>query len=164
MDLVTPEFGLIFWQTITLLLVIFILRKFAWNPILAMVQSREEGINASISEAKKASDLVKELTVEKGKIVQAASLERDKILAEAFTAKNAILEEAKNEASMFMNQALEKAKTLIETERNFAVLELRQQVSDLSIQIAGRLLSENLSSSKEQTELIDNIIKASSFK
>lgn len=164
MDLVTPEFGLIFWQTVTLIVVIFILGKFAWNPILAMLQDREDNINASLNEAKKAKALILELELEKDNLVKAAALERDKILTEAFSAKNAILEEAKKEASLLMTQALEQTKSLIETERKSVVLELRKEVSDLSIQIAEKLLINQLSNVTEQTSFVENLIKVSSLK
>lgn len=163
MDLITPDFGLIFWQTLTLLVVIIVLGKFAWKPILTMVQNREDSINFSIDQAAKAKSLIAELELEKSKILETANAEKSKILAEALTAKNAILQEAERVATIATEQAIERTKSILEVERKSAILVLKQEVASLSVQIAEKLLTSQLTDKEANNKLMDDLIKRSSI-
>lgn len=161
MDLITPDFGLIFWQTLTLLVVIIVLRKFAWNPILSMVQNREDSINSSIDQAEKAKNLIAELELEKSKILETANAEKSRILAEALTAKNSILQEAERVADLATEQAIERTKSIIEVEKKSAILALQQEVATLSVHIAEKLLTTQLTDKEANYKLMDSLIKKS---
>jgi len=164
MDLLTPDFGLIFWQTITLLTVLLILKKFAWKPILNMIESRENDINLSLEGAAKARKLSQELTAQKGELILSANKEREKILAEAISLKNSIIEDAKTEAKRLVSEAITQSRELIHTERQEAINEIKSQVSILAINIAEKILSEKLSQTSENETLIKRSIANSFFK
>lgn len=161
MDLITPDFGLVFWQTITLLVVIIILGKFAWKPILSTIQNREDTINASIEQAEQAKRLIEKLELEKYQILETANAEKNKILSEALIAKNAILEEAERAANIATEQVIERTKSILEDEKKSAVLVLKQEVANLSVQIAEKLLSTHLADKEANEKLMDKLIKKS---
>jgi F-type H+-transporting ATPase subunit b len=163
MDLITPDFGLVFWQTLTLLTVMIILGKFAWNPILSTIQNREDSINASIDQAEKAKTLISELELEKSKILETAHTEKNKILAEALNAKNAILEEAQRVANLATEQAIQRTKSMLEDERKSASLALKQEVANLSVQIAEKLLTTQLTDKEANNKFMDALIKRSAL-
>lgn len=83
MDLITPEVGLIFWQTIVFLVLMLILAKFAWKPILGAVRTREESINEALASAEDARKEMQNLKADNEKLLQEARAERDEILKEA---------------------------------------------------------------------------------
>jgi len=106
MDLLTPDFGLVFWQTVTLIVVLLILGKFAWKPILNMVESRENDINISLEGASKARKLSEELSLQRDSLIAATNKEREKILAEAISLKNSLIDDAREEAKKLLTKQL----------------------------------------------------------
>ncbi len=99
MELITPDIGLIFWMTLSFAIVLAILKKFAWKPILQGLKDREDSIKESLSSAEKARDEMAKLQSDNEKLLDEARLERDEILKQALATANTIKEEAKNETS-----------------------------------------------------------------
>ena len=159
MQLITPDFGLIFWMIISFGIVVAILRIFAWKPILNSLKERQERIQESLDAAKKAREEVKKKEAEHERLMQEARQEREKILKEAKEKKDEIIAEAKKEASQEAEKIKEQARTSIEHEKSSAIKELKNTVANLSVDIAEKLLRKELSGDKEQEELIESYMK-----
>jgi F-type H+-transporting ATPase subunit b len=159
MDLILPSSGLIFWQLIAFLALLFILIKFAWKPMLAALEERETSINNALKAAEQARNEMASLKAENEKLLQEARLERDTILKRAQDASVKMIEDAKNEASKVAAQQIENAKAVIETEKKAALAEVKTQVAVLTLEVTEKLLRKNLSGDKAQKELIDEFVK-----
>ncbi len=159
MELVTPAIGLVFWMCVTFLTIFLILKKFAWKPILKMIKEREDSIDSALKSAEKAKLEMKELQAGNERILAEAMAERDNLLREARETKDAIVNEAKTkakaEADKLINQALES----IKNEKMAAITELKNQVATLSIEVAEKILKEQLSSDEKQKVLAGNLLK-----
>lgn len=158
MDLITPGFGLIFWQTVTFLAVLFILGKFAWKPILTALKEREDSIEDALSAAEKAKQEIANLKAENEKLLDEARLERDKILKDATAAANKLKDEAREDAGKISAKMVEDAKNAIGNEKKAALAEIKSEVAMLSIQIAEKLLRKNLEDDKAQKSLVNEFI------
>ena len=156
--LVTPHLGLIFWSALTFIIVLFVLSKYAWKPILNAVKERELSIERALSQAEKARNEMAKLQAENEKLLEEARVERDKILREAQVVAANIVNDAKSKASEEGNRLLENAKSAITIEKNAALSEIKTQVATLSVQIAEKLLRRELQSEKAQQELVSDYI------
>ena len=158
MNLITPDFGLFFWQTVTLLVVLLILGKFAWKPILNAIQEREENIEAALQAAEAAKETVAQLQVHQETLLKTAHLERTRIIEEAKEAQRCILDEAKVEAEKVRKEMLEQTRALLAKEQQDTLEVLKGMVATLSIQIAEKLLQNEL---KQQTQekLVQQLIQ-----
>jgi F-type H+-transporting ATPase subunit b len=159
MDLIIPSAGLIFWQLIGFLALLFILVKFAWKPMLASLAEREASIDGALKSAEQARNEMANLKAENEKLLQEARLERDVILKKAQEASVKMIEDAKNEASKQGAQLIESAKAVIETEKKAALTEVKNQVALLTLEVTEKLLRKKLSDDKAQVELVDQFIK-----
>jgi F-type H+-transporting ATPase subunit b len=157
--LTTPGIGLIFWTTIVFLLLVFILGKYAWKPILNAVKTRELGIEEALSSAEKAKKEMQELKAGNEKILNEARAERDALLKEARDMKDAIVNEAKTKATKEGERIMAAAREQITNEKNAAITELKNQVASLSIEIAEKILRSELSSDDKQKALVNNLMK-----
>ena len=152
------EFGLFFWQIIIFVGLILLLKKFAWKPILDAVNEREEGIKNALLSADNARREMQNLQADNQRILQEARMERDSLLKDAREMKEKMVADAKNEAQAQGLKMIEQAKAAIETEKNAAMAELRAQVSTLSIEIAEKLLKEELSNKAAQVKLVEKML------
>ncbi len=158
MDLITPEFGLVFWTAITFLLLLVILKKFAWKPILGAVTEREDSIKNALLEADKARQEMQDLKSDNEKILKEARTERDNMLKEARDIKNSMIEEAKDEAKTQANKLMEQAKAAIQSEKLAAIAEIKSQVANLSIDIAEKVVKDELSDKNKQLKLVEQLL------
>ncbi|MCI4444284.1 MAG: F0F1 ATP synthase subunit B [Lentimicrobium sp.] len=152
------SFGLFIWQTIIFVGLIFLLKKFAWKPILDAVNEREEGIKKALLSADNARKEMQNLQADNQRILQEARLERDAMLKDAREIKEKMVSDAKNEAQVQGLKMIEQAKAAIESEKNAAMAELKLQVSTLSIEIAEKLLQEELSNKATQVKLVEKML------
>ena len=159
MELVTPDIGLIFWMTLSFTIVLFILKKFAWKPILQGLKDREDSIKESLSSAENAREEMAKLKSDNEKLLDEARIERDQILKEALSTANNIKEEAKEDASKISGKMIEDARTIINNEKNAALDEMKKQVASLSVEIAEKLMRRNLADDPSQRELVDEFLK-----
>ncbi len=159
MDLITPSFGLIFWQTIIFLIVLFILGKFAWKPILGAISSREQSIADALKAAESAKEEMTNLKSTNEKLLAEARQERDKMMREAAKVGEQLNEQAKADAKIIGDKMIDDAKQTIEAEKNDAIRQIKDQVADLSLQIAEKLLKKNLADDKSQQDLIKDFMK-----
>jgi F-type H+-transporting ATPase subunit b len=161
MELVTPAIGLIFWTTVVFTLLVLLLKKFAWKPILSAVDERNQSIKNSLAQAEKARGEMSELTANNEKIIAQAKVDRDVILKEARDIKNEIISEAKDKASKEAEKLVTTAKEQILNEKMKAITELKNHVADLSIEMAEKILSSELSDVAKQKELVTKALKES---
>jgi F-type H+-transporting ATPase subunit b len=161
MELVTPAIGLIFWTTVVFTLLVLLLKKFAWKPILSAVDERNKSIKDSLAQAEKARSEMSELTANNEKIIAQAKVDRDIILKEARDMKNEIISEAKDKANKEADKIVSTAKEQISNEKMKAMTELKNHVADLSIDMAEKILKLELSDASKQKELITKALNDS---
>ena len=159
MDLVTPGLGLVFWTGITFLILLWILRKFAWKPILGAVSEREDSIKNALAEADKARQEMQDISADNERILKKARTERDGMLKEARDIKNNLIEDAKKEAKIQANKLMEQAKSSIESEKLAAIADIKNQVAELSMDIAEKVVKDELSNKDKQLKLVDQMLK-----
>ncbi|MCP9199333.1 F0F1 ATP synthase subunit B [Gramella sp. BOM4] len=158
MDLITPEFGLFFWQTIVFLVLLFLMAKFAWKPILNSVRNREQSINDALASAEKARKEMQNLKSDNEQLMKEARAERDAILKEARELKEKTIADASEEAKAKAEKIVADAKRSIELEKQSAMAELKNHVAELSVEIAEKVVRKELSSKKEQHQMIEKMI------
>ncbi|MGQ9620512.1 MAG: F0F1 ATP synthase subunit B, partial [Bacteroidales bacterium] len=149
-SLASPEIGTIFWTTLIFIVFFFVLAKFAWKPILKAVKAREEIIKSSLEAAARAREDMKRLQADNEAILRKAREERENIIKEARETRDKMISEAKEKASDEAGKLIEKARIEIEREKLKALSEIYEQVAVLSVEIASKLLGENLNEGKEQ--------------
>ncbi|MES2458140.1 MAG: F0F1 ATP synthase subunit B [Bacteroidota bacterium] len=159
MELLVPEFGLVILQTIAFLLLMFLLAKFAWKPVLAAIKEREQSIDEALNKAELAKQEMTRLTSQNEELMKEARAERDSILKEAKNLKDSILHEAKTQAHTEGAKLIEKARIEIENQKKAALAELKTQVSSLSLEIAERVLRSQLDDQAKQQDLVANLLK-----
>ncbi len=162
-SLVTPAVGTLFWSALIFILFFLILAKFGWKPILTAVKNRDEMIKGSLESAEKAREDMLRLQSDNEAILRKAREERENILKEARDVRDKLISEAKGKATEEAEKLLEKARLGIENEKQKALAEIHDQVATLSVEIASKLLGEQLKKSGEQEKLIDNYLKEIDF-
>lgn len=161
--LTTPGLGLIFWTTIVFLLLFLLLAKFAWKPIVSAIRKRNEAIDTALQAAKKARQEMAQLQVNNEQLLKEAQKERDIILAEARKMRDKIVEEAGVKAKEETERIIAAAQENIHFEKMAAITELKNQVAVLSLEIAEKIIQENLSGDAKQQELAQKMAGEISF-
>lgn len=150
--------GLFFWQTLLFVILILLLAKYAWKPILKAVNDREEGIKDALAQADKARQEMQNINADNERILKEARIERDNMLKEARDIKNNMIDEAKQEAKNQANKLIEQAKVTIHNEKQSAITDLKNQVAELSIHIAEKVVKEELANKDKQLKLVDQML------
>ncbi len=159
MDLLTPGTGLIVWQAFVFLLLVFLLARYAWKPILQSLKERETSIQQALEAAEQARAEMARLQADNEKLLKEARNERDKMLKEARETANRIVEEARAEARKSADKMIDDARQAIQLEKQAALREVKVQVARFSLQIAEKLLKKNLENDKAQKELVETYLK-----
>jgi F-type H+-transporting ATPase subunit b len=162
-SLTSPGIGLVFWSVLIFGLFFLLLARFAWKPILNAVKARDEMIKGSLASAEKARKEMAKLQSDNEAILKKAREEREGILKEARDVRDKLIAEAKGKASAEAEKLIEKARIGIEREKTIALTDIREQVANLSIEIASKLIGEKLKKTGEQEKLIDNYLKEVDF-
>ncbi len=158
MDLLIPSTGLLFWMTITFLVVFFLLWKYGFPVITGMVKERQAFIDESLKKAHEANERLANIQKEGESILQEAREKQAQILKEAAATRDSIVEQAQTKARSEGARLLDEAKAAIEQEKKAAIADIRQQVATLSVQIAEKVLKQNLKDDKAQMDLIDRML------
>ena len=158
MSLITPDFGLFFWMTVVFLVVLFILWKYGFPVIVKMVDERKAFIDESLKKAHEANERLANIQKEGESILQEAREKQAQMLKEAAATRDAIVEQAQTKARSEGTRLLDEAKAAIEQEKKAAIADIRQQVATLSVQIAEKVLKQNLKDDKSQMDLIDRML------
>ena len=151
--------GLFFWQLILFVALVLLLQKFAWKPILNSVNEREEGIKNALDEAENARKEMQNLNADNERILKEARAQRDTLLKEAREMKEGIISEAKNEAQAQATKIVEQAQATIEAEKQAAITDLKNQVAELSVGIAEKVVRGELADKNKQTKLVEELLK-----
>jgi F-type H+-transporting ATPase subunit b len=159
MGFVTPDYGTIFWMLIIFGIVLFILKKFAWVPILKALKEREKSISDALNSAEKARKEVAGLKASNDQIIADARREKDIILKEARDIKDKIVAEAKVQANAEAQKSIEIAKQQINAEKAAAINDIKQQVAELSVMIAEKIIRKQLENTIEQERLVEDQLK-----
>ncbi|MBI3234523.1 MAG: F0F1 ATP synthase subunit B [Bacteroidetes bacterium] len=159
MFLVKPELGLIFWSSVTFLILLFLLSKFAWKPILAALKEREQKISDSLELAEKTKIEMQAVQAGNERLLNEARMEREKILKEAKEMKETIIAQAKKAAEDESRKAIAQAKEAIDKEKLTAMAELKNTSAKISIEIAEKILRKKLEPTAEQDSLINEYLK-----
>jgi len=158
MSLVMPDFGLLFWMVLSFSILMWILAKFAWKPILQGLSAREDSIDKALQSAELAKKEMLNLQAGNEKLLRETMMEREKIVKEARELKDSIVREAKNQAVIEADRVMEEAKAAIARERAQAVNEMKSVISSFSLEIAEKILKEHLSDNKKQKDLVNNYL------
>ncbi|NER13220.1 F0F1 ATP synthase subunit B [Leptobacterium flavescens] len=160
MEKLLEEFslGLFIWQTVLFVLLLLLLRKYAWKPILNAVNDREEGIKNALASAEEAKKEMQNITADNDRILKEARAERENLLKEARQIKDKIIADAKDEAQVQADKLIQQAKEAFETEKQAAVAELKKQVATLSVDIAEKVVREELGNKDKQLKLVEDML------
>ncbi len=158
MDIVTPGVGLIFWTALLFLLVLVVLRRFAYKPILEAVKAREDSIKEALSSSSKAKDEVEVLKKEIEDMKKEARAERETIIKDAKEAADKLLSEKQEVAKKEYDRIVASAQEDIQNEKNAALAEVKNQVAKFSVEIAEKLLRKELSDEDYQKKLINELL------
>ena len=150
--------GLFVMQTVLLLGLIFLLVKFAWKPILNSLDDREKGIQDALDAAESAKKEMQNITADSESLLKEARAERESLLKEARELKEKILADAKEEAQKEGDKMIAKAQATIESEKKAAVADIKAQVATLSIDIAEKVIKDELSNKSKQQKLVDDML------
>ncbi|MCS7077322.1 MAG: F0F1 ATP synthase subunit B [Bacteroidia bacterium] len=157
--LITPEPGLFIWSVLIFLIFFLLLRKLAWKPITEALAKREESIANALQEAEKARQEMAKLKADNEKLLNEAKLEREKILKEAREMKESIIEEARQNAKIEGDRMIQKAKEVIEAEKNMALQQVKHQVAVLSVEIAEKIIRKKFENPAEQQAIASQYLK-----
>ena len=158
MGLVMPNPGTIIWMLIIFGVVLFILKKFAWKPILNALKEREESIATALNSAEEAKKEVAGLKADNEKVIAEARREKDAILKEAKELKEKIVAEAKEKAGQEAQKTIDQARQQIEAEKTAAINDIKKQVAELSVMIAEKVIKQQLAVKGEQAKMVDGLI------
>ena len=159
MELIKPEIGLIVWQTVVFVILVFLLAKFAWRPILGLIKERESSINDALDSAEKARLEMKNLQADNEKALQEARAERDAMLKEAREIRTKMIAEAEGDAKAQADKIITQAQEAIAAEKRAAVAELKGQVAELSLEIAEKVVKQELSDKEKQQQYVDKMLQ-----
>jgi F-type H+-transporting ATPase subunit b len=160
MELITPGIGLLFWMVLIFSLLLFILGKYAWKPVLKSLKNREHSIEEALQLADKTREQMAQLKSDNEKLMDEARKERDKMMAEAREMKDHILSEARQRSVEEGKKLIDQARTQITQEKAAAIDEIRTMVAGYSVEIAEKLLRKKLEKDKDQQVLIEEYIKS----
>lgn len=163
MGIIEPGIGLLFWMTLTFVILLFLLAKFAWKPIVNAINDRETSIVDALNQATLARKEMETLKEDNERIIREAKIERDAILKEAREIKDRIVGEAKDVAKAEGDKMIEAAKQTINAEKNAAMADIKTQIGTLSVNIAESILEQKLDSSEAQNELVQNYLNKSNL-
>ena len=159
MELIKPDLGLLFWMIVSFSILLYVLIKFAWKPILKALKDRENSITKSLLAGQKAKDEMAKIEFGNEKITQLAKMERESLIKEAKELKNNIIEEARENAKLEAKKIILEARQSVEHEKNKVINEIKNQVAALSVDIAEKILKQKLGDETKQKRLIDELVK-----
>lgn len=158
MGLVTPGLGLLIWMSLAFLIVLFLLKKFAWKPILTSLSERENKIDDALKAAERAEQRMKEIEAQNQNLLAEAAKEREAMLKAAREASERTIAEAKDKAAAESAKLLEQARETIHNEKMRALTDIKNEVGRLSIEIAEKLMRDSLNTEAKQNENIERLL------
>lgn len=163
MSLINPGFGLVLWMTLAFGILLFVLAKFAWPAIIVALAEREKSIEEALLSAEKARGAMENLKLDNEELIREAKDDRDNILKEARALKDKMINEAKDKAQVAADSIVENARERIESEKKAALVEIKNTIATYSIEIAEKILREELKDKKRQTAYVEKLLKETSL-
>ncbi len=163
MGILLPDPGLVFWTALSFLTLLFILTKFAWKPMLGALKARDEHIQGALNDAERAKEELQKMEETRLEMLESTKAEKDKLIKEAQEIKAQIVAEAKDAAQTEGAKIIEQARKQIERERESAIIDLRKQVGLLSIEIAEKILKEQMNDEEKQKALVNQNLDEINF-
>ncbi len=157
MGLLTPEFGLFFWSLVAFVVVALVLKKFAWGPILGMVNERETKIANSIAAAEKIQGEMAALKSDNERLLNEAREERSAMLKDAKTMKEKIIDDAKGQAQNEASKIIQDAKLQINNQKNAALMEVKNEIGKLVVEVSEKILQQELAKDAVQDQYVQNL-------
>ena len=158
------SFGLFFWHLLVFVGLIFLLKKFAWKPILDTINERESSIRDALKSAENARSEMELAQADNKKILKEALMEKERILKEANDIKSKTINESKAIAKIEADKIIKQAENLIQAEKNSVINDLKDQVAELSINIAEKVLKDELNNKVKHEKLVERLLKESNIK
>ena len=158
MRLLTPELGLLFWTLLAFLIVFFVLRKFAWGPILSSLDQREKNIAGSLETAERVKREMAQLKSENEDLMAKAREERSAMLKEARDIKDRMVAEAKEQAKVEANKIIIDAQHQINAQKMAAITDVKNQMGKLVVEVTEKVLRKQLAGKEAQEEHIKGMI------
>jgi F-type H+-transporting ATPase subunit b len=155
MELITPDIGLIFWMTLSFLILLALLGLFAWKPVLGMLNKRETKINEALNEANLAREQMKQLTADNERLLLEAKDERDVILSEARKISQKMYDDAKTKAQEENQRIIASAKADIVIEKQKAITDIKNMIAEIAIEIAEQVIAKELSNKQTHQEYVN---------
>ena len=159
MELLTPGTGLLFWQVVIFLSTLLVLSKFAWKPIMTSLKERAKFIEASLESAKKAEEELISIQIKNDDLLSEARKEREKIISEAKKLTDSMKDDAKQNAKEMADKIISDAKNVIDAEKDKAMIDVKNTLAELSIDIAEKIIKKDLSKDSSQKKYVDELIK-----
>lgn len=150
--------GLFFWQSLLFICLVLLLRKFAWKPILNSVSEREDGIKNALAAAEEAKKEMQNISADSENLLKEARAEREAMLKEAREIKDKLIADSKEQAKVEGDKMIRQAQAAIESEKKAAVADIKSQVANLSVEIAEKVIKEQLSDKSKQLKLVDDLL------
>ena len=163
MELLSPDLGLIFWMTLSFLILLFVLGKFAWKPVVNMLNQREEKITQALNEANLAKEQMKQLTADNERLLQQAKDERDAILNEARKVSQKMYDDIKTKAQEEKQRLVASAKEDIAVEKQKAIVEIKNTIAEISIEMAEKVLQHELADKAKHQDYINKRVSELNF-
>ncbi|MCB9257497.1 MAG: F0F1 ATP synthase subunit B [Chitinophagales bacterium] len=157
MELLTPDIGLVAWSSVAFLLLLFLLKKFAWKPILSSLEERNTSIEEALAQAEKARKEIADLSARNEEILKEAKEERNNILREANKVKEQIVAEAKEKAQADAAKIMLEAKEDIEVQKKAVMADMKNAAASLAVEIAEKVLTRELNAKGEQESFINEL-------
>lgn len=154
-----PSVGTIFWMTIIFLIVVFVLGKFAWKPILSALKERENSVALALKNAAEARREVENLEKDKLKVIEDTKVKKEALLKEGFIQRDKIIADSREKAKIEADKIMEAARKKLTMEREAALLNMKNQIAELSIDIATRLVKTELQQTEAQEKLVNQLLK-----
>lgn len=158
-NILAPDMGLMFWTLLIFLILLLLLRKFAWKPIVTALKEREESIEKALNEARTAREEIENLKLENDKILTQAKLDRDAMLRQAKELGDSIINQAKENAQKEGKLILAETRELVKKEKEQAMLELKNEIGDLVIKTASKVIRQELTNNDQQKKIIEESLK-----
>ncbi|NCC71945.1 MAG: ATP synthase F0 subunit B [Sphingobacteriia bacterium] len=159
MELVSPGLGLVFWMALAFGVVLWVLGKYAWKPIMKSIQEREDSIDEALQQAETAREQLKNLHLTNEQLINEAKMERDRILKDTMQFKEKLIAEAREKATQEADLIVEKTREKLEFEKKAAMVDLKNQIGQLSLDIAEKLLNRELSNKDAHKEYVEQLIR-----
>ena len=163
MELITPDLGLIIWMTLSFLILLFVLGKFAWKPVMKMLDKRENKITEALNEANLAREQMKQLTADNERLLQQAKDERDAILNEARKVSQKMYDDIKTKAQEEKQRLVASAKEDIVVEKQKAIVEIKNTIAEISIEMAEKVLQHELADKAKHQDYINKRVSELNF-